>query len=232
MTPAPDKTSSTPNRPLMMIITGIVAMILGFVLWGYLKPYLEQGGMATKQSLPREIASAYIPQGRPLAGIRLTDHNKQPFTEQQFKGKWSFLFFGFTNCPDVCPTTLLVMKAVWARLPESARQAPEPQMLFVSVDPDRDTPELLKSYTTYYHPEFLGVTAEHKFLDILTTQVGALYGYEDGESNSDNDYTVNHSAQVVLIDPQGNFRAVFSTPLIVDEIVKTFTAIREYHSGK
>lgn len=232
MNSAPDKQPNTPNLPIIMIITGIVAMILGFVLWSYLKPYLEQGELTVEESLPKEIASAYIPKGRPLAGIRFTDHNKQPFTEKRFKGKWSFLFFGFTNCPDVCPTTLLVMKAVWARMPASAKQAPEPQMLFVSVDPDRDTPEILKSYTTYYHPEFLGVTAEHKFLDILTTQVGALYGYEDGETNNDNDYIVNHSGQVVLIDPQGNFRAVFSPPLIVDNIVKTFTAIREYHPGK
>lgn len=230
MNSAPDKPTKTPNLPLILLGAGIIAMILGFVLWGLVKPYLEQSRETGESQLPREIASAYIPKGRPLAGIRLTDHNNQPFTEERFKGKWSFMFFGYTHCPDVCPTSLLVMKAVWSKLPASARQAPEPQMLFVSVDPDRDTPEILKSYTTYYHPEFLGVTAKHKFLDILTTQVGALYGYEDGETEGD--YTVNHSAQVVLIDPQGNFRAVFSPPLIVDNIIKTFTAIREYHPGE
>lgn len=240
MSSEPDKQSSTTNPVVIIVAIGVTAMVLGALFWVYLKPYFLQSstqwqaGIISEQSLPKEIASAYIPKGRPLAGIRLTDHNKQPFTEERFKGKWSFLFFGFTHCPDVCPTTLLVMKAVWARLPDEAKQAPEPQLLFVSVDPDRDTPEILKPYTTFYHPDFLGVTAEHKFLDILTTQVGALYGYEDGETENENenDYTVNHSAQIVLIDPQGKFRAVFSPPLQVDEIVKTFTAIREYHQGK
>ena len=224
--------SRNSNPAVLVLAIGVVAMLLGVLFWVFIKPQLGsqgQTGTMIDQSLPKEIASAYIPKGRPLAGIRLTDHNQQPFTEEHFKGKWSFLFFGFTHCPDVCPTTLLVMKAVWARLPDSAKKAPEPQLLFVSVDPDRDTPELLKSYTTFYHPDFLGVTAEHKFLDILTNQVGALYGYEDGDNEKD--YTVNHSAQIILIDPQGHFRAVFSPPLTVDEIVKTFTAIREYHPG-
>ncbi len=232
MNPEPNKQSGA-ARPAFIILTiGIVAMLLGSLFWLYLRPHFMapvQSGISSEQALPKEIASVYIPKGRPLAGIRLTDHNNQPFTEEHFKGKWSFLFFGFTHCPDVCPTTLLVMKAVWARMPEADKQAPEPQLLFVSVDPDRDTPQILKPYTTFYHPDFLGVTAEHKFLDILTTQVGALYGYEDGETEKD--YTVNHSAQVILVDPQGHFRAVFSPPLQVDEIVKTFTAIREYHPG-
>lgn len=226
--------SPTPgNSAVVIIAIGIIAMVLGALFWVYLKPHFSPGGQAgviSESSLPKEIAAVYIPNGRPLAGIRLTDHNNQPFTEERFKGKWSFLFFGFTHCPDVCPTTLLVMKAVWAQLPAEAKQAPEPQLLFVTVDPDRDTPEILKAYTTYYHPDFLGVTSEHKFLDILTTQVGALYGYEDGET--EDSYTVNHSAQIILIDPQGRFRAVFSPPLQVDEIVKTFTAIRKYHKAR
>ncbi|MGD8784009.1 MAG: SCO family protein [Thioalkalispiraceae bacterium] len=215
------------SRPLVVLVSiAIVALLAGVLFWLFLKPTMFSTG---ERGLPKQIASVYIPKSRPLAGIRLTDHNNELFTEESFKGKWSFLFFGFTHCPDVCPTTLLVMKAVWARLPESAKQAPEPQLLFVSVDPDRDTPELMKSYTTFYHPDFLGVTAEHKYLDILTTQVGALYGYEDGETAET--YTVNHSAQIILIDPQGYFRAVFSPPHNVDEIVKTFTAIRAYHPG-
>jgi protein SCO1/2 len=219
--------SRSPRLLVIAISLSLLALLSGVLIAKYLLPGGRSG--LPEVSLPKEIASVYIPQGRPLAGIRLTDHNGKAFTEEHFKGKWSFLFFGFTHCPDVCPTTLLVMKAVWNRLPEQARQAPEPQLLFVSVDPDRDTPEILKPYATYYHPEFLGVTAEHKYLDILTTQVGALYGYEDGES--ENGYTVNHSSQLILIDPQGYFRGVFSPPLQVDEIVKTFTAIRQYHPG-
>ncbi len=207
--------------PLMVVVIITLLIVIAAGVWFMvIKP---------NQALPKSIENTYLPNRRPVVGIQMVDHNNQPFTEQRFKGKWSFLFFGFINCPDVCPTTLLVMKSVWAKLPASAKQAPEPQLVFVSVDPDRDTPAIMKDYVQYYHPDFIGITGEHKYLDILTVQVGALYGYEDGET--DNDYTVNHSAQIILIDPQGYFRGVFSGPLQVDEIVKTFTAIRDYHPG-
>jgi len=205
----------------LLVIGALIALSIAAAVWiVVIKP---------NQGLPEAIANTYIPEGRPVVGIRMRDQNNQPFTEEQFKGKWSFLFFGFTNCPDVCPTTLLVMKSVWAKLPETAKKSPEPQLIFVSVDPDRDTPAILKNYVKYYHPDFIAITGEHKYLDILTVQVGALYGYEDGETEKD--YTVNHSAQIVLIDPQGYFRGVFTSPHQVDEIVKTFTAIRDYHPG-
>lgn len=208
--------------PLLVFFIVVLLSIAAAVWFVVIKP---------NQGLPKSIENTYIPEGRPVVGIRMVDQNNQPFSEEQFKGKWSFLFFGFVNCPDVCPTTLLVMKSVWAKLPEAAKQSPEPQLIFVSVDPDRDTPAILKDYVQYYHPDFIGITGEHKYLDILTVQVGALYGYEDGESDNNNDYSVNHSAQIILIDPQGYFRGVFSPPFKVDDMVNTFTAIRDYHPG-
>ena len=196
-------------------------LVVAIIVWQFvLRP--------TEQRLPEQLQATVLPKGKPIVGLSLKDHNGQLFTEQQFKGKWSFLFFGFTHCPDVCPTTMLVMKAVWAKLPASARAAPQPQLYFVSVDPQRDTPELLKSYATFYNPEFIGITGNNNQLDVLVNQVGALYGYEDGEKEGE--YTVNHSAQIILIDPSGNMRAVFSPPYQADEIVKTFVSIREFFS--
>ena len=203
---------------LIFLTAGLVAAIL---VWQFvLRP--------ASQRLPEQLQATVLPKGKPIVGLSLKDHNGQLFTEQQFKGKWSFLFFGYTHCPDVCPTTMLVMKAVWAKLPESARAAPEPQLYFVSVDPQRDTPELLKAYATFYNPDFIGITGNNNQLDVLANQVGALYGYEDGEKEGE--YTVNHSAQIILIDPNGNMRAVFSPPYQVDDIVKTFVSIREFFS--
>ena len=203
---------------LIFLTAGLVAAIL---VWQFvLRP--------ASQRLPEQLQATVLPKGKPIVGLSLKDHNGQLFTEQRFKGKWSFLFFGYTHCPDVCPTTMLVMKAVWAKLPESARAAPEPQLYFVSVDPQRDTPELLKAYATFYNPDFIGITGNNNQLDVLANQVGALYGYEDGEKEGE--YTVNHSAQIILIDPNGNMRAVFSPPYQVDDIVKTFVSIREFFS--
>lgn len=217
-----DKTTSLPFVLLLLGIT-LVGLLAGLFAW---KTFSSP--TTTAQAMPPDVANHYIPDGRPVVGIQMTDQDGQPFTEARFKGKWSFLFFGFTHCPDVCPTTLLILKTVWDKLPAEARQAPEPQMIFVSVDPERDTPALLKSYTHFYNPEFMGMTGPADKLDILTTQVGALYGYEDGDKEGE--YTVNHSAQIVLIDPKGRFRAVFTTPHQVDEIVNGFVAIRDYYA--
>ena len=213
-------TAETKNNSMFaLMVFGLVAAIIGVAVWLFIfKP---------TNKLPQDLAATYIPEGRPVVGLNFIDQDSRPFSEQRFKGKWTFMFFGFLNCPDVCPGTLLVMKQVWATLPEAAKQAPEPQMVFVSVDPDRDKPEQMKKYLEFYHPDFIGIRTEHKYLDVLTVQVGALYGYEDGDS--ENQYTVNHSAQIVLIDPQGYFRAVFTAPHTAADIVKSFSAIREYH---
>lgn len=177
--------------------------------------------------IPPGLDATVLPQARPLGGFQLVDHNKQPFTAGNLKGKWNFLFFGFTNCPDVCPTTLKIMQGVWKKLPADKAK---PGMLFFSVDPDRDPPELLKSYVTYYHPEFTGITGDINQIDIITNQLGILYGYDDKEDNP-NDYTVNHSAQILLTDPQGRMRAVFSPPYDSDSISHAFKVIRDFYEG-
>ena len=212
-----------------IVVLGAVALIIGVAVWYFvIKPVTPAKQVKPAEILPPSISASYLPEARPVIGLQFVDQDNQPFTEQRFKGKWSFMFFGFLNCPDVCPATLLIMKSVWAKLPEKSKQAPEPQLIFVSVDPDRDKPEAMKSYIQYYNPEFIGIVGEHKFLDILTVQVNALYGYEDSDKESE--YTVNHSAHIVLIDPQGKYRAVFTTPHEVDKIVNSFNAIREYYS--
>lgn len=211
-------TSSTKTIFTIGVIA-VAAIVGGLLVWRYVFP--------SPGALPQQLAATVLPKGKPIVGLSLKDHDGNLFNEQRFKGKWNFLFFGFTNCPDVCPTTMLVMKSVWAKLPDSAKQSPQPQLYFVSVDPQRDTLEKLKAYATFYHPEFIGITGNLNQLDVLTNQLGALYGYEDDETTEDG-YTVNHSAQIILVDPGGNMRAVFSTPHQVDEIVKTFVAIRRY----
>ena len=214
-------TSKSKNWPL--VIVGLAVMVAGALVAHYaLEP-------RQSTSLPQDLQATYLPQGKPISGLSLKDHNQAAFDESRFQGKWSFLFFGFTNCPDICPTTMLVMKSVWNKLPETAKQSPSPQMIFVSVDPQRDTLDKLQKYVTYYHPDFLGVTGELDQIDVLTKQFGVLYGYED--PTQDGNYTVNHSSQILLVDPQGNLRAVFSSPHLTDEIVKGFVSIRGYYKG-
>ena len=210
---------STRTRSLTWISIALVAMVAGLLLAKYVIP--------TSRPLPVLSGGTFLPEAKNLSPFQLIDYDGKPFGPKQLQGKWSFVFFGYTNCPDVCPTTMLVMKSVWAKLPAEAKAEPSPQMIFVSVDPDRDTPDKLKKYVTFYHPDFLGVTGKADQIDILTRQVGALYGFEDNPDGKG--YTVNHSAQIILVDPSGKMRAVFSPPHKVDDIVRSFVKIRNYY---
>jgi protein SCO1/2 len=220
-------TQDTPPQqqlPLPVILIGLVLMVLGVLAARYVLSPHQQAS-----PLPSGLKATYLQDGKPITGFSLVDYNKQRFDASRFKGKWTFLFFGYTNCPDVCPTTMLVMKSVWAKLPAEAMSAPAPQLVFVSVDPDRDTPERLKKYVTFYRPDFLGVTGNADQIDILTKQVGVLYGFDDDPDGKG--YTVKHSAQIILVDPTGKERAVFSPPHKVDDIVRSFVEIRNYYKG-
>jgi protein SCO1/2 len=219
-----NETPPSQRLPLPVMLLGLVLMVLGVLAARYvLSPHQQTG------ALPKDLAATYLQHGKPITGFSLIDYNKQPFDASRFKGKWTFMFFGYTNCPDVCPTTLLVMKGVWAKFPEQVKAAPSPQMVFVSVDPDRDSPAKLKKYVTFYRPDFLGVTGKADQIDVLTNQVGVMYGFDDDPDGKG--YTVKHSAQIILVDPEGKMRAVFSPPYKVDAIVHTFVQIRDYYKG-
>jgi len=179
--------------------------------------------------VPQNLDATVLPNARPLVGFNLIDQNGSQFSPAQLKGQWSFLFFGFTNCPDICPTTLKVMQSVWKTLPTKMGEQGHPRLYFVSVDPDRDKPETLKSYVQYFNPEFIGVTGKLNELDKLTNQIGILYGYDEKEDDKDLEYIVNHSAQLILVDPKGRMRAVISPPHIAKTIASNFQTIRVFY---
>jgi protein SCO1/2 len=210
-----------PQIPLPVTIAGMVLMLAGVLAARYL---LTPQGASTSDSAPAH----YLKDAKPISAFSLVDDNQQPFDPARLQGKWTFMFFGYTNCPDVCPTTLLVMKSVWGKMPAAAKTTPSPQMVFVSVDPDRDTPQRLKKYVHFFNQDFIGVTGKANDIDKLTRQVGVRYGFDDAADGKG--YTVNHSAQIILIDPQGKMRAVLSPPHKVDDILQTYLKIRAYYN--
>lgn len=145
---------------------------------------------------------------RPLPGFTLTDHTGATFDQARLKDRWSLLFFGFTHCPDVCPTTLGMLAQTekeLAGLPAAQR----PQIVLVSVDPQRDTPEQLASYVRFFSPSFTGVTGSQEAIDTFTRALGVPVAIS---ALANGDYTVDHSAAIFLVDPNGALRALFSTP--------------------
>ena len=138
----------------------------------------------------------------PLPEFRLYDQNNQVFDRTRLQCKWSYVFFGYTHCPDICPTTLVVLRDVQKIAGGKERDI---QYVFISVDPERDNAATLKRYLPYFHPEFIGATGGQGELMRLTRALGAYY--ESGEARNGS-YEVHHSAAIFLIDPEARLRAL------------------------
>ena len=157
--------------------------------------------------------------------FELINHHGEPFTGGSLEGDWTLLFFGFTYCPDVCPTTMSFLAEVKENLVDT--EAESTRVVMVSVDPARDTVEQLAQYVPYFHPEFLGVTGD--FPDILSfaRRFNAPFRKVTME---DGDYQIDHSANVVLINPKGDFHGFFRAPLDLAKVKVTLRSAQYYWS--
>jgi protein SCO1/2 len=144
------------------------------------------------------------------------------FTEAGLRGHWTFLFFGFTQCPDVCPGTLAVLKRVKALLADDPTFLRAGQVVLVSVDPARDTPARLGPYVRHFDPSFLAAVGPEDALGGLTRQLGVIYGRVPG---SGDDYSVDHTASIFLVDPDLRVLGLFGLPHDAGEIASRFRAI-------
>lgn len=134
------------------------------------------------------------------------------FTEANLRGKWTLMFFGYTQCPDICPTALNLLKQLKAVPDASTAVPPAPtfQGVFVSVDPRRDSHELIAQYLAAFDPSFIGISGDDRALAPLAGMLGVFYQRHD--SAGTRNYSVDHSAAIHLIDPQGRLAAVFPPP--------------------
>ena len=161
------------------------------------------------------VSALIIPSPNALPDFALVDQSGAPVTAATFRGQWDLLFFGFTHCPDICPTTLQTLSAAQQALRDSGAKT-LPRIVLVSVDPERDTPEALQKYVSHFGDKHLGVTGELEQIRVLTKALGIYFDKVFGE---DDDYTVDHTAAVLVLNPQGEFSALFSAPHIADNYV-------------
>ncbi len=155
----------------------------------------------------------------------LIDQNGRAVTEADYDGYWRLVFFGYTYCPDICPTTLNTIAGVLDRLgADAARVKP----LFITVDPARDTPELLAEYVAAFDPRITGLTGSDEQIAAAARAFGVYYAKIGGEGQdgaASDDYLMDHSAFIYLMDPEGRYLTVFSHDDPVDKIV---AGIRRY----
>lgn len=157
---------------------------------------------------PPEHATVLAPP-RPLPELSLVDQTGAPFRRDRLEGRWSLLFFGFTHCPDICPTTLAELAEV-RRLLGDLAPAEQPRVVFVSVDPARDSPAALARYVAHFDPAFTGVTGDAAAIRHLTQALGLPVFI--GAPATDGSYAVDHGAAIFIVDPEAAWRAVSSAP--------------------
>jgi protein SCO1 len=183
----------TPARWLLL------AAALGAALAGF---YLAR---QLDSPAPRLASGTWLPVPRALPDFALVDGSGHPYTRAQLAGAPALVFFGFTHCPDVCPTTLL-------KLAQVHRQLPSLRVVFVSVDPERDTPPLVAQYAQAFDPSFVSLTGEPRAIAELARAFGVAVNRVELPGG---DYTMDHSAVVFLLDPAGRMVALFTPPLEV-----------------
>lgn len=207
------------GKGALFFIIVVAALAGGALSWFLFNPgHSPAMDVATKQA-------TLLPELRALPPFVLTDQQGERFDNQRLQGKWTLLSFGYTHCPDVCPTTLAILAQVDQRLNQAAATLPH-QIGFVSVDPARDTPERLAEYVAYFDPGFLGVTGSDAALRSFTRPLGILYEKVETKESA-MDYVMDHSASVVLLDPQGRYRALFSPPHDAEIMAQDILAITQ-----
>ena len=171
--------------------------------------------VATKLNRPAELQTGFIvPLPNALPDFSLLDQSGGLVNAESFRGQWDLVFFGFTNCPDICPTTLQVLANARRELIDSGAKT-VPRIVLVSVDPERDTPEVLGQYVNYFGDGNLGVTGTLEGIKTLTSALGIYFE----KSPTDDGYGVDHSAAVLVINPDGEFSALFSAPHLIASFV-------------
>jgi protein SCO1 len=202
---------STAPRSSRLPLTAVllVALAAGLGLWA------GERWFASRASMPPTLAAtALYPQPRVLPDFSLDGGDGQPLDAAALRGRWTLVFLGFTHCPDICPTTLAELGAVQkqlADLPEAQR----PRLLFVSADPERDSPQRTAEYVRHFSADALGATADHARLERFVSSLGMVYMKSE---LANGDYTVDHSSRIAVFDPQVRLAGQIAPPLDVAKI--------------
>jgi protein SCO1 len=194
-----------------------VALVLGMLVYRVTRePVLGEAEL-------RELGVFLLPQPREIGPFSLTTHRGEAFGPDDLRGHWTFIFFGFTNCPDICPTSMAEMGVAERRLQAwNPERAGAFRGVLVTVDPERDDAEALGRYAEAFSPRFLGVRGERRDIAAFSTQLNVAFAQvPDGRGG----YQVDHSANIVIINPRGHYHGFIRMPHTADTIVAAFRTL-------
>ena len=207
-------------RATVLGCLAFVAIVLGMFFYNMTR----ERGLNDEQL--HELGAIVLPAPRAIAPFTLQQGDGRSFGNAQLEQHWSLLYFGYTNCPDACPTTLRDLAAAWPEIGKQLREhhvAAKLQMVFVSVDPERDTPARLKTYVSFFNREFIGATASHAVLAGLSTQLNVAFGKVPG--NAPGTYVMDHSTNVVLINPHGHYQGFLRPPFTAARVAPALATV-------
>ncbi|WAE54496.1 SCO family protein [Stutzerimonas frequens] len=173
-----------------------------------------------RDALLDEANVLLLPRERVIPPLTLIDQDGKPFDTRSLQGRWHILFFGFTACPDICPTTLSDMRRLFGQLPSDTRE--RLQLVLITADPARDTPQQLKTYLDYYRAGFSGLTGEMEQLQQLSRALGLPFV---PANETQGDYSVSHSGNLALVGPDGTLRGHIRAPLMLDGLQRALPRI-------
>ncbi|MFK8028048.1 MAG: SCO family protein [Gammaproteobacteria bacterium] len=209
------------NKAILIILAVAISIGLGIYASGKKFAFGDIHTQLTQ-------ATYLYDQQKSIAEFTLVDHNNNTFTPDSIKGAWTFWFFGFTHCPDICPITLGTLSATVDRLKSKHNIEDEIKIIFVSVDPERDEIEKLKTYTRAFSKYALGVTADPERLAPFLKNMGVIAMKQPPAEDTSN-YLVDHSSSIFLIAPDTGISAYFSTPHDADVIANDFLTIHKFY---
>jgi len=194
-----------------LLLLAIVVLAAGLGLWA------SQRYFAPTPAQPVATSFTVLPTPRALPPFALQQSDGTPLTGEELRGHWTVVFLGFTHCPDICPTTLAQLAGAqkqWASMPEASR----PRVLFVSADPERDSAALTGKYAHAFHPDTLAATAPVPQLEAFARSLSLVFMKVPGSSGRPDDYSVDHSAALVMLDPQARMAGVVQPPFDIKGI--------------
>lgn len=200
-------------RRTLIILLVIIVAVLALTVHKVLRP------QALNEQQLQALNAFVFDQPRRFSDLALLDHRQQPFTREKFLGQWSLVYFGFTHCPDICPTGLMDINRVLAGLPAPLQE--NTQVVLVSLDPVRDTPEVLAQYVTAFNPDFTGVTGDFVAIRRFANELNVAFA----KTRLGDDYTIDHSTHLVLLNPAGDFHGFFRPPFHPDTLGTSLPAI-------
>ena len=204
----------------------VVALVVLFQLRGERQNEIEL----------REIGVTVYPQAREFSNFRLLDQEGEFFSKADFQGHWNLVFFGFTNCPDICPLTMAELSQFYAGL--DFNEDVKPQVFLVTVDPEQDNPDSMAAYLANYNEDFIGLSGDPGQIAQLADELYVGYGdavqpeatmasHEHVGTHAEidvapDDYLIEHSAHIAVINPQGDYYAVMRAPHRDRDLIEAF----------